>query len=68
MTPMQKLLSCRKVPKSVAIFPVMNLDTIGANMHLFFPNKSQPSGGYVLTKDLLPLTVHPPSYSIFFIK
>ena len=51
MTPMQKLLSYRKVPKYGAIFPIMNLDTIGANMHLFFPNKSQSSGGDVLTKD-----------------
>jgi transposase len=51
MTPMEKLLSYRKVPKYVAIFPVTNLDTFGGNIDIFFPKNIQPTGADVLTYD-----------------
>ena len=51
LTPMEKLLSYRKVPKYIAIFPVTNLDTLGGNMDIFFPKNIQPTGADVLTYD-----------------
>lgn len=53
MTPRQKLLSYRPVPKYTAIFPVTNLDTIGAHIEIFFPSKNESTGGNVSTDDLL---------------
>ncbi len=53
MTPMEKLLSYRKIPKYVAIFPITNLDTLGGNMSLFFPKNSHSTGWDVLTEDRL---------------
>ena len=52
MTPMEKLLTFKKVPKYVAIFPVTNLDTLGANINIFFPKINHSTAGNVLTNDL----------------
>ena len=53
MTPMEKLLSYREMPKYASVFPVMNLETIGTNLQMFFPKSIHPPGALVLTNDLL---------------
>lgn len=54
MTLMEKLLSYRKVPKYAAIFPVTNLDLLGANMRIFFPKQNHSIDGDVLINDQRP--------------
>ncbi len=49
---MEKILSYTKLPKYVAIFPVMDLDLIGTNLRIFFPNNACSGGGDVSTYDL----------------
>jgi putative transposase len=51
MTPMEKLLSYREVPKYASVFPVMNLEAIGTNLQIFFPQNTQSTGAHLLTND-----------------
>jgi hypothetical protein len=54
ITPMDKLLSYKDISKYVAIFPIMNLDILGANMQIFFHKKDQLlTGADVLTNDFI---------------
>ena len=48
MTPYKKLLEYRKIPKKIALFPIMILDEMVNILDVFFPKKD---GYYVLTKD-----------------
>ena len=48
-TPYKKLLEYCKIPKKIALFPVMILDEMVNILDVFFPKKD---GYYVLTKDL----------------
>lgn len=50
-TPMEKLLSYKKLPKYVAIFPLMNLDNFQYDLQIFFPKSIQSGDGDVLTND-----------------
>lgn len=53
MTPIQKLLSYKKVPKYAAVFPVMNLNILGSNTQIFFPKNNQSPVADLLTNDRL---------------
>jgi len=48
MTPYKKLLEYRKIPKKIALFPIMILDEMVNILDVFFPKKD---GYYVVTKD-----------------
>lgn len=52
-TPMEKLLSYKKLPKYVAIFPLMNLDNFQSDLQIFFPKSIQSGDGDFLTNDLI---------------
>jgi len=50
MTPHKRLLEYCRIPKKIALFPIMILDEMVNILDVFFPKKD---GYYVLTKDLL---------------
>ena len=56
MTPYKKLLEYRKIPKKIALFPIMILDEMVNILDVFFPKKD---GYYVLTKDQNSFGKHP---------
>lgn len=56
MTPMEKLFSYKKLPKYVAIFPLMNLNDFQSGLQIFFPKYLQSDDGDVLTNDLSEFT------------
>jgi hypothetical protein len=51
MTPYRKLLQYMRMPKYIALFPVMDLDRMIDIFQIFFPKSLNKGGYYVSTND-----------------